>query len=50
VDVHIRWLRKKLEPRPDRPMIIRTIRRGGYLFEIPAEEPEIIVVDEGKTV
>ena len=49
VDVHIRWLRKKLEPRPDHPMMIRTFRRCGYLFDVPAEEPEIIIVDERQT-
>ena len=32
VDVHIRWLRKKLEPDPERPQYIETIRGIGYRF------------------
>lgn len=33
VDVHIRWLRQKVEDDPANPMRIRTIRGSGYLFE-----------------
>jgi len=32
VDVHIRWLRKKLEPDPEHPQYIETVRRIGYRF------------------
>ena len=32
VDVHIRWLRKKLEPDPDHPVYIETVRGIGYRF------------------
>jgi len=32
VDVHIRWLRKKLEPDPDRPRYFETVRGIGYRF------------------
>jgi DNA-binding response OmpR family regulator len=32
VDVHIRWLRKKLEPDPERPVYIETVRGIGYRF------------------
>jgi len=32
VDVHIRWLRKKLESDPERPRYIETIRGLGYRF------------------
>ena len=32
VDVHIRWLRKKLEPDSERPRYIETIRGLGYRF------------------
>jgi DNA-binding response OmpR family regulator len=32
VDVHIRWLRKKLEPDPDHPAYIETVRGIGYRF------------------
>ncbi len=33
VDVHIRWLRSKVEPEPDRPRRIVTVRGAGYMFE-----------------
>lgn len=33
VDVHIRWLRQKVEEDPANPVRIRTIRGSGYLFE-----------------
>jgi DNA-binding response OmpR family regulator len=32
VDVHVRWLRKKLEPDPEKPRYIETIRGLGYRF------------------
>jgi DNA-binding response OmpR family regulator len=35
VDVHIRWLREKVEPDPGRPVYIQTVRGVGYRFEIP---------------
>jgi DNA-binding response OmpR family regulator len=33
VDVHVRWLRAKIEPDPARPMRIVTVRGVGYRFE-----------------
>lgn len=33
VDVHIRWLREKIEPDPDNPTRIVTVRGIGYRFE-----------------
>lgn len=33
VDVHIRWLRQKIEPDPSAPQRIVTVRGGGYRFE-----------------
>lgn len=33
VDVHIRWLRKKIEVTPAKPKRIVTVRGGGYRFE-----------------
>lgn len=33
VDVHIRWLREKIEAEPSRPRRITTIRSVGYRFE-----------------
>ncbi len=35
LDVHIRWLRQKVEPHPDQPVYIRTVRMIGYRFEGP---------------
>jgi DNA-binding response OmpR family regulator len=33
VDVHIRWLRKKIEADPANPVHIETVRGVGYRFE-----------------
>jgi len=33
VDVHIRWLREKIEPDPSQPEHIHTVRGAGYRFE-----------------
>ena len=33
VDVHVRWLRQKIEADPSDPKRIRTVRGSGYLFE-----------------
>ncbi|MPZ99185.1 MAG: response regulator [Dehalococcoidia bacterium] len=39
VDVHIHWLRQKLEPDPSRPVHLVTVRHYGYKFvPLPAEE------------
>ncbi len=35
VDVHIRWLREKVEPDPGKPIYIHTVRGIGYRFEAP---------------
>jgi len=32
VDVHIRWLREKIEADPGRPVLIETVRGVGYRF------------------
>ena len=32
VDVHIRWLREKLEADPSRPEYLQTVRGFGYRF------------------
>jgi len=34
LDVHIRWLRKKIEDDPSQPVLIRTVRGVGYRFEV----------------
>jgi DNA-binding response OmpR family regulator len=33
VDVHVRWLREKIEPDPSNPVRIMTVRGVGYRFE-----------------
>lgn len=33
VDVHVRWLRQKVEAEPSKPVRIVTVRGGGYRFE-----------------
>ena len=33
VDVHIRWLREKIEQNPESPQRIITVRGAGYRFE-----------------
>jgi DNA-binding response OmpR family regulator len=38
LDVYIRALRKKIEPDPDRPSYLRTLRGVGYRFEAPADD------------
>jgi DNA-binding response OmpR family regulator len=32
VDVHVRWLRQKIEEDPSRPTLIQTVRSVGYRF------------------
>ena len=32
VDVHIRWLRRKIEEEPSNPKILQTVRGVGYKF------------------
>lgn len=33
VDVHIRWLREKIEPTPGKPLYLLTVRGVGYKFQ-----------------
>ncbi len=37
IDVHVRWLREKLEQDPANPTMIRTVRGIGYCFQEPGE-------------
>jgi two-component system OmpR family response regulator/two-component system alkaline phosphatase synthesis response regulator PhoP len=37
LDVHIRWLREKIEKDPSRPRYIQTVRGVGYRFATPDE-------------
>ena len=34
VDVHVRWLRQKIEPDPSEPRYLQTVRGAGYRFEV----------------
>jgi DNA-binding response OmpR family regulator len=36
VDVHVHWLRNRIEPDPARPAFIHTVRGVGYVFRRPA--------------
>jgi DNA-binding response OmpR family regulator len=35
VDVHIRWLREKVEQDPSNPVYLQTVRGIGYRFDVP---------------
>ncbi|NUO82905.1 response regulator transcription factor [candidate division KSB1 bacterium] len=37
IDNHVRWLRKHIEPDPDNPRYVKTVRGAGYLFEVDKE-------------
>lgn len=37
VDVHVSRLRQKIEPDPQAPSLIKTVRLGGYIFTPPVE-------------
>jgi DNA-binding response OmpR family regulator len=37
LDVHICWLRTKIEDEPREPLLIRTVRGVGYRFEVPSQ-------------
>jgi DNA-binding response OmpR family regulator len=39
VDVHVHWLRSAIEPMPDEPMLIQTVRGVGYVLRPPAGSP-----------
>ena len=38
LDVHIRWLRERIETEPSHPRYLTTVRGVGYKFSIPADE------------
>jgi two-component system, OmpR family, response regulator RegX3 len=41
IDVHVRWLREKVEPDPDHPVHLLTVRGVGYQLEPDsADAPE----------
>jgi DNA-binding response OmpR family regulator len=39
VDVHVRWLRSKIEPQPGHPIHLVTVHGVGYRFDPPLTEP-----------
>jgi DNA-binding response OmpR family regulator len=39
VDVHVRWLRSKIEVQPDQPVHLVTVRGVGYRLDPPLTEP-----------
>ena len=39
VDVHVRWIRSKIEPHPERPVHLVTVRGVGYRLDPPLTEP-----------
>ena len=44
VDVYVRRLREKIEPDPENPRYLRTVRGAGYRFEAPRPEaPQVSV-------
>ncbi len=42
LDVHIRWLRKAVEPNPRKPQYITTVRGVGYRFVVPGGTGEAV--------
>jgi two-component system response regulator RegX3 len=42
LDVHIAWLRKKLEDEPAHPRYITTIRGVGFRFADPEDDPSVV--------
>jgi two-component system phosphate regulon response regulator PhoB len=42
LDVHIRWLRKVVEPNPRKPQYITTVRGIGYRFVISEIEDKAV--------
>jgi DNA-binding response OmpR family regulator len=40
LSVHVRWLRLKIEDKPNEPRFLRTVRGVGYRFEVPNSDRE----------
>lgn len=38
LDVHVRWIRERIEENPSSPRYLRTVRGIGYRFGVPSEE------------
>ncbi len=41
LDVHVRWIREKIEENPSAPVYLCTVRGVGYRFEVPEHTPGI---------
>lgn len=41
LDVHVRWIREKIEEDPSSPVYLCTVRGVGYRFEVPEETPDV---------
>lgn len=39
LDVHVRWVREKIEENPSAPVYLRTVRGVGYRFDAPGQGP-----------
>jgi DNA-binding response OmpR family regulator len=38
LDVHVRWIRERIEEHPSSPRYLRTVRGVGYHFDVPTDE------------
>jgi DNA-binding response OmpR family regulator len=45
LNVHIRWLRLKIEDDPDHPCYLRTVRGVGYRFDVPESSADLTPAD-----
>jgi DNA-binding response OmpR family regulator len=41
LNVHVRWLRLKVEDDPARPLYLRKVRGVGYRFDVPESSPDL---------
>lgn len=41
LDVHVRWIREKIEEDPSSPVYLRTVRGVGYRFEVPEQTSDV---------
>jgi DNA-binding response OmpR family regulator len=46
VDVHVRWLREKIENDPAHPRYIQTVRGVGYRFEAPTDDQDAFSLND----
>jgi two-component system OmpR family response regulator len=42
IDIQVSRLRRKIEPDPEEPSIIRTVRNGGYMFCAPVDSVALL--------